>query len=73
MKTYLIYATTGDNWELCEESTIVVAESEEEARSMYGELIKNSMGTSFGLSITGIEELDLSEKKMMIIQHAIVE
>lgn len=64
MKAFLFSTTTGDRWELCYGSYLVIANSKEEAETIFVNPNK---------SIVSIEELDLSEKKVIEIQPSIVE
>jgi len=67
MKTFLITTTTGDAWEWCGGSYLVIAESTEDAKAIF-ELPDWSSEKFYG-----IEEIDTSVKGLIEIQTALVE
>lgn len=65
MKAFLVYTSTGDKWELCGGSYLVVAESADDVRFSI-ELPEKE-------KITGIEEINLAVKSQVQIQEPVIE
>ena len=67
MKAFVFYTTTGDDWELCGGSYLIVAESEEEAHQIMKPQISNYC------QLEKVEEIDLTVKGLIEIQFPVVE
>ena len=70
MKTFIVYVTSSDPWEMSEAVHLVNAESKEEAESMVE--LKESLGGRME-KISSIVEYDTSIKGSVMVQNWVVE
>ena len=69
MKTYLIYATTNEKWELCETSLLVKASNESKARKKAEDWLKARREET----IMSVELVTFSKEDIIVVQESFVE